>query len=49
VLIETRRKRLRVARDGEISRLETPLEYRSLSGALRVIVRKKGEEEVDGG
>jgi diacylglycerol kinase family enzyme len=45
VLIETRRRRVRVARDGEISRMETPLEYRSLAGVLRVIVRKKGEEE----
>jgi diacylglycerol kinase family enzyme len=45
VLIETRRRRLRVARDGEISRMETPLEYRSLAGALRVIVRKVREEE----
>jgi diacylglycerol kinase family enzyme len=47
VLIETRRRRLRIARDGETSRMETPLEYRSLAGALRVIVRKKGEEEAE--
>jgi diacylglycerol kinase family enzyme len=36
--VETRRKRVRVALDGEIADIETPLHYRIHSGALRVIV-----------
>jgi YegS/Rv2252/BmrU family lipid kinase len=36
--IETRRKRLRVAFDGELAKMETPLHYRIRPGALRVIV-----------
>ena len=36
--IETRRKRTRVALDGEVADIETPLRYRIRSGALRVIV-----------
>lgn len=38
VRIQTRRKRLRVAFDGEVDILETPLHYRARPGALRVIV-----------
>jgi diacylglycerol kinase family enzyme len=38
VKITTRHKRLRVARDGEVDVLETPLNYRVLPGALNVIV-----------
>jgi diacylglycerol kinase family enzyme len=38
VWIETRHRRIRVARDGEVSVLETPLHYRVRSGALRVMV-----------
>ena len=36
--IESRRPRLLVATDGEVSLLETPLEFRVLPGALEVIV-----------
>ena len=36
--IETRRRRLWVATDGELSAMTTPLEFRVLPGALRVIV-----------
>ncbi len=35
--VETRRKRLGVALDGDVSVLQTPLRYRSLPGALHVI------------
>jgi len=35
--VETRRKKLGVSLDGEVKVLRTPLEYRSLPGALRVI------------
>ena len=38
VMIETRRKRLRVAFDGEVDVMEVPLHYRVRPGALRVIV-----------
>jgi YegS/Rv2252/BmrU family lipid kinase len=38
VRIQTRRKRLRVAFDGEVDVMETPLHYRVAPGALRVIV-----------
>jgi diacylglycerol kinase family enzyme len=36
--VRTRAKRLRVARDGEVTKLETPLHYRIRPGALGVIV-----------
>jgi diacylglycerol kinase family enzyme len=36
--IETRRRRLQVALDGEVVQLESPLEYRIKTGALRVLV-----------
>lgn len=38
VTIETRHRRLRVAYDGEVNILETPLHYQVRPGALRVIV-----------
>jgi YegS/Rv2252/BmrU family lipid kinase len=38
ILIETRRKRMRVATDGEVTVMNTPLRYRIRPGALRVIV-----------
>ena len=41
VKIETRRKRLRVAFDGEIELMETPLHYKVRERALRVIVPKE--------
>ncbi len=36
--IETRRRSLKVSLDGEVTRLETPLHYRTRPAALRVIV-----------
>ena len=38
VWVETRHRRMRVATDGEVTVLETPLHYRVRAGALRVIV-----------
>jgi diacylglycerol kinase family enzyme len=38
ILIETRHKRIRVATDGEVTVMNTPLRYRILPGALNVIV-----------
>lgn len=38
VLIQTRRKRLPVALDGEVAIMDTPLEYKILPKALKVIV-----------
>lgn len=43
VKIETHRKRLRVAFDGEIEVMQSPLSYRVRSRALRVIVPKEAE------
>jgi diacylglycerol kinase family enzyme len=43
VWIETRRRQLRVALDGEVSHLDPPLRYRSRPGELRVIVPAAGE------
>jgi diacylglycerol kinase family enzyme len=40
VLIETRHKRIRVAMDGEVTVMDTPLRYRIYPGALNVIVPK---------
>jgi YegS/Rv2252/BmrU family lipid kinase len=45
VKIETPHKRLRVAFDGEIEVMETPLRYRVRTRALRVIVPKEAEAE----
>lgn len=36
--IQTRRRRIHVANDGEVMALNTPLHYRSVPGALRVMV-----------
>ncbi len=47
IWIETRHKQLRVAMDGEVLMLETPLHYRVLPGALRVIVPAKTEDETN--
>lgn len=41
VWIETRRKHLRVATDGEVNNMESPLHYRIRPAALRVIAPKK--------
>jgi diacylglycerol kinase family enzyme len=40
--IETRKKRLLIALDGEIERMETPLHYRIRPAALRVLVPRGG-------
>jgi diacylglycerol kinase family enzyme len=45
--IETRRRSLRVSTDGEVNILQTPLQYRILPGALRVIV-PQGDDAKDG-
>lgn len=45
VRIQTRRKRLRVAFDGEIEVMETPLQYRIRQRALRVIVPEDAKGE----
>jgi diacylglycerol kinase family enzyme len=45
VWVETRRpKRLRVATDGEVTIMATPLHYRVRPGALRVLVPKEGDK-----
>jgi diacylglycerol kinase family enzyme len=41
VWIETRRTRLRVATDGEVNIMKSPLHYRVRPAALRVIAPKK--------
>ncbi|MEP6790120.1 MAG: diacylglycerol kinase family protein [Ramlibacter sp.] len=40
-VVHTRHKRLRVATDGEVTVMETPLRYRVRPGALRVIVPQR--------
>ena len=40
VSIQTRRKYMNVAFDGEVSMVETPLNYKILPEALRVIIPK---------
>lgn len=45
ITIQTRKKRLLVALDGEVQRMDTPLEYRTRPKALKVIVPR---EEVSG-
>jgi len=44
VTIQSRRKRLPVAFDGEIAVLETPLRYRTLPRALKVIAPRQNKE-----
>ncbi len=47
IWIETRRpKRMRVATDGEVTVMQTPLHYRVRPGALRVIVPKRVTSDV---
>jgi diacylglycerol kinase family enzyme len=46
VKIETTRKRLRVAFDGEVEVMETPLQYQIRRRALRVIVPAETEAKV---
>lgn len=48
IWIETRRKRLPVATDGEVGLMDMPLHYRVRAGALRVIVPKTIDAEDDG-
>lgn len=43
IWIETRRHRLRVATDGEVTVMKTPLHYRVRPGALRVLVKERDE------
>ena len=43
--IETRRRKLGVSLDGEVKALRTPLEYKSLPGALCVVVPPKALEK----
>jgi len=45
IIIETRRKKLLVAFDGEVKPMETPLRYRIRPNALRVIVPKEVKSE----
>jgi len=45
VTIQTRKRMVRIAFDGEISLLESPLEYKTLPGALKVIVPKPEEAD----
>ena len=42
--VRTKARRLRVARDGEVTKLETPLHYRIRPGALGVIVPAAGTD-----
>jgi diacylglycerol kinase family enzyme len=44
VRIQTRHQRLRVAFDGEVHVMETPLHYRVVPGALRVIVPRNDDK-----
>ena len=47
IWIETRRpKRLRVATDGEVTTMTTPLHYRVRPGALRVMIPNEGESVI---
>jgi diacylglycerol kinase family enzyme len=43
VVIETRRQRVEVALDGEVTRMKTPLNYRTWPGALRVMAPPSGQ------
>ena len=45
VTIQTRKRLMQVAFDGEVSILETPLEYKILPGALKVLVPKPEEAD----
>lgn len=43
VLVETRRRRVRVSTDGEVTMMQTPLQYRVRPGALSVLVPEETE------
>jgi diacylglycerol kinase family enzyme len=43
--IETRGRQVRVSTDGEVQILDTPLRYRSLPGALNVLVPREARKE----
>jgi YegS/Rv2252/BmrU family lipid kinase len=45
VTIQTRRRRIAVAFDGEVATLETPLEYKIIPEALKVIVPQEDPED----
>jgi YegS/Rv2252/BmrU family lipid kinase len=45
ITIETRKKRILVAFDGEVEKLETPLRYKIYPKVLRVIVPRETDEE----
>ncbi|MGV8894020.1 MAG: diacylglycerol/lipid kinase family protein [Burkholderiaceae bacterium] len=47
VLIETHHKRMRVATDGEVNLMQTPLHYRIRPAALRVLVPRQAGNVVD--
>lgn len=49
VTIQTRRKKLDVALDGEVRRMATPLEYRILPKALKVLVPSPESQESQSG
>ena len=38
ITVESRRRRISVSLDGEVAKMQTPLRYRSITGALRVVV-----------
>jgi diacylglycerol kinase family enzyme len=38
ITVDTKKKRLMVALDGEVTEMETPLNYRIRAGALRVLI-----------
>jgi diacylglycerol kinase family enzyme len=48
IWIKTRRRRIQVALDGEVNLMATPLHYRTLPGALRVIVPTAAAGEAAG-
>ena len=45
--IATRKRQLLVACDGEVTRMQTPLHYRSRQNALRVLVPRRGDTPVE--
>ncbi|HSI34556.1 MAG TPA: hypothetical protein VK986_13280, partial [Tepidisphaeraceae bacterium] len=49
VWIDTKRKRLNVAMDGEVEPMDGPLHYQIWPGALRVIVPAKGASPAGSG
>ncbi|HVG17970.1 MAG TPA: hypothetical protein VNI02_02890, partial [Blastocatellia bacterium] len=47
VVVATRRRKIRVALDGEVYKFDTPLRYASMPASLRVIVPKRDESAAD--